>query len=84
MKLQTRTHLLLSDVVGGNVDVDSVLVIHKAAHPGHGCVEQAFFLVEGPLLLSVWQGTGVGQEVHVGHLEVADTCGATRHTDVQR
>lgn len=84
VRFQRQPHLLLFDVAGGNVDVDGVLVVHEAAHAGHGRVEQALLLVEGPLLLSVWQGAGVGQEVHVRHLEVAHACGATPHAGGQR
>lgn len=78
----THTHLLLLDMVSRKVYIHSILVVHQPTDPSHGCVEQTFLLIEGSLLLSIWQRTGVRQEVHVCHLKVPNTCGATPHTNI--
>ena len=69
-----QLNLLLVDVSAWQVDVDGVLVVYNSAHTRHWGVQQALLLIQGPLLLRLWERTGVGQEADVRHAKVPHTC----------
>ena len=56
-----------------NVNVDGILVIEQAAHISHGCVQEAFLLVQPTLLYGARQRTRVRQHTNVRHLSQSHT-----------